>query len=123
MNVRFFRWLLVFLPMAWLAGCASFYSPSAVTNAALLDPSRHYESQAVVELLDVPPARTFRKIARMETLGNEAVTSEVFLIESMRAKAQEIGAQAIVVPFGRVRKFTPDGMYWVVQGDAIRYEE
>lgn len=103
-------------------GCVTASPPQAVTNAALIDPAKLYEPSEAVELLDTPPKRPFTKIARMETLGNDAVMSEVFLLEDMRASAQALGAQAIIVPYGRARKFSPDGMHWVIQGDAIRYQ-
>lgn len=114
--------LLITVIALLISGCATLSPPQAVTNAALMDPSKHYEPVAAVELLDTPPKKAFIKIARLETLGNESVMSEVFLIEDMRAAAHALGAQAIIVPYGRVRKFSPDGMHWVVQGDAIRYQ-
>lgn len=105
-----------------ISGCATLSPPEAVTNAALIDPAKRYEPVEAVELLDTPPKKAFVKIARLETLGNESVMSEVFLVENMRTTARDLGAQAIIVPYGRVRKFSPDGMHWVIQGDAIRYQ-
>ncbi|MBF0109864.1 MAG: hypothetical protein HQL76_11875 [Magnetococcales bacterium] len=115
---------LLAIPLVALlfSGCATMYPPQAVTNAALMDPAVKYPPSESVELLETAPKKSFVKIARMETLGNEGVMSEVFLLEDMRATARELGANAIIVPFGRVRKFSPDGMHWVVQGDAIRYQ-
>lgn len=112
-------WLLIAL---LLSGCTTLFPPQAVTNAALSDPSQKYAPTQSVDLLEAAPKQPFVKIARMETLGNEEVMSEVFLIEDMRSTAREIGAQAIIVPYGRVRKFTPDGVHWLLQGDAIRYQ-
>ncbi|MBF0148128.1 MAG: hypothetical protein HQL84_16495 [Magnetococcales bacterium] len=114
--------LLIPIVALLLHGCATMYPPQAVTNAALMDPAKKYEPTPAVELLEAPPKKSFVKIARMETLGNEGVMSEVFLLEDMRATARDLGAHAIIVPYGRVRKFSPDGMHWVVQGDAIRYQ-
>ncbi|HIJ82752.1 MAG TPA: hypothetical protein HPQ00_00935 [Magnetococcales bacterium] len=114
------------LLLAWITlllwGCASMLPPEAVTHAALTDPANYYEPTVTVELLDASPDRPFIKIARLETLGNERVLSEVFLIEDMRITARLLGANAIIVPHGRSRQYSPDGIHWIIEGDAIRYQ-
>ncbi|MBF0309521.1 MAG: hypothetical protein HQL56_08340 [Magnetococcales bacterium] len=77
-----------------LGACAT---PEAVTNVALVDPSlKAAPNSGAVLLLSAPPGQPYREIARLETIGNEQVSSEVFLMEKMRTKAAQIGADAII---------------------------
>nr|CRH08042.1 Conserved exported protein of unknown function [Candidatus Magnetococcus massalia] len=76
------------------SGCSS---PHAATNVALSDPSQVLTPSQTVKLLHSFPERPHERIAQLETTGNEAAHSEIYLIENMRAKAREIGADAIII--------------------------
>jgi len=77
---------LVFL----LSGCA------ATTSLVLLDPAKRYPASTSVEILLKPPERPYIEIAKLESQGLIG-EPEPPLLEDARAKAAEIGADAIIV--------------------------
>ncbi|MEG3638694.1 hypothetical protein [Magnetococcus sp. PR-3] len=113
--------------MMWLLSACG--SPEAVTNVALTDPSQQMTPTDSVVLLDSFPTRSHHRIARLETQGNEAANSDIFLLENMRAKARNIGANAIVVEKKSKKMVTGTesiygpSIYRVLRGTAIRYTD
>jgi hypothetical protein len=73
-----------------LCGCA------ATTSIVLLDPAKHYPPSASVEILLKPPERPYVEIAKLESQGLIG-EPEPALLENARAKAAEIGADALIV--------------------------
>ncbi|ABK45815.1 hypothetical protein Mmc1_3329 [Magnetococcus marinus MC-1] len=112
-----------------LVSLSACTSPEAVTNVALSNPSQQLTPTASVELLDDFPNRPYKTIARLETQGNEAANSDIFLLENMRAKARNIGASAIVVEkkskemvTGTESIYGPS-IYRVLRGTAILFTD
>ena len=113
-----------------ISGCV------ASTSAVMLDPSMKYLPTNNVQILSAQPERPYKTIAILETIGNQNVLIPD-LLENMRQKAQEIGADAII-PIGEASQEQPQGlMYnpWLggyqtvgggfipkVRGLAIKYE-
>ncbi|OSM06827.1 hypothetical protein MAIT1_00302 [Magnetofaba australis IT-1] len=96
------------------------------TNVALSDPSRRLPATHSVMLLEKEPQRAFEYVGRLETRGSEE-TTDVELLESMRAKAAEIGAHAIIpdptskrVLVGEESLMGPT-YFRMLRGRAIRY--
>ena len=81
--------LIALLALA-LAGCA------ATTSVVMLDQSKHYPPSASVEILLKPPQRPYVEIAKLESNGNVG-EPEPAVLEDARKRAQEIGADAIIV--------------------------
>ena len=73
-----------------LAGCAP------TTSVVLLDPARQYAPSAGVEILLKAPERPYLEIAKLESSGVIG-EPEPALLEDARKRAQEIGADAIIV--------------------------
>ena len=73
-----------------LAGCA------ATTSVVLLDPSKQYAPSASVEILLKAPQRDYIEIAKLESSGLIG-EPEPKVLEDARLRAQEIGADAIIV--------------------------
>ncbi|MBF0625328.1 MAG: hypothetical protein HQL82_11050 [Magnetococcales bacterium] len=116
------------LALLLLVSCAT--SAQIVTNVALVNPGERLPPQKVVAAFTQPPTRAYREIAQLETMAAEEVLSSVSLVEHMRAKAAQIGADAIVVDQkNETRKTvsTPLGAaeitsYRVLKGIAIKFE-
>lgn len=100
-------------------GCATL-AARAVTNASLVDPGRRFPPTTTVQLLRERPREPYKVIAYMETLGNEYVNSEVFLIENMRNKAKEIGADAIIVRDRGRTAVRGNDFIQLLEGEAIK---
>ena len=81
---------LIALVALWLAGCA------ATTSVVLLDASKQYPPSASVEILLKAPQRDYLEIAKLESTGLIG-EPEPKVLEDARMRAQEIGAEAIVV--------------------------
>ncbi|MBF0611292.1 MAG: hypothetical protein G8345_14425 [Magnetococcales bacterium] len=115
-------WPSLFLGVALLAssGCATMMA-KAVTNASLVDPSRRYAATTSVQLLRERPREPYKVIGYLETLGNEYVNSEIFLVENMRAKAREIGADAIVVHSKGRTTVRGSDIIQLLEGEAIKF--
>lgn len=73
-----------------LAGCA------ATTSVVMLDQSKQYAPSASVEILLKAPQRPYIEIAMLESNGVVG-EPEPALLEDARKRAQEIGADAIIV--------------------------
>ena len=73
-----------------LAGCA------AMTSVVVLDPSQKYAPTASVQILLRAPDRPYIEIAKLESRGMVG-EPETELLEDARMRAQEIGADAIIV--------------------------
>ena len=73
-----------------LSGCA------ATTSVVLLDQSKQYAPSAAVEILLRAPERPYIEIAKLESNGFIG-EPEPELLEDARKRAQEIGADAIIV--------------------------
>jgi hypothetical protein len=83
------RWGLAAIALL-LSGCA------ATTSVVLLDPARKYAPAASVQILLRAPERAYIEIAKLESRGLIG-EPETKLLEDARARAQEIGADAIIV--------------------------
>ncbi|MEO5364792.1 MAG: hypothetical protein H7831_00235 [Magnetococcus sp. WYHC-3] len=115
---------LLSLPLMLTAGCSG---PLAVTDVALFDPSvREQPHGGGVRLLQEEPTTPFRRLALLITRGNDKVPSEIYLLENMRAKASEIGAQAIIVEPESSREVLDEfGQHQIqreLRGVAIRFD-
>jgi len=102
----------------------------------MLDPNTKYLPTSSVQILSAPPERPYKTIAILETIGGQNVLIPD-LLENMRHKAQEIGADAII-PTDETKEAQPQGlMYnpWLggyqtvgggnipkIRGIAIKYE-
>ena len=73
-----------------LASCAT------TTSVVLLDPSKQYAPTTSVEILLRPPQRPYVEIAKLQSNGLIG-EPEPHVLEDARARAQEIGADAIIV--------------------------
>ena len=73
-----------------LAGCA------ATTSVVLLDPSKRYAPSESVQILLKAPQRDYVEIAKLESTGLIG-EPEPKVLEDARMRAQEIGADAIIV--------------------------
>ena len=73
-----------------LAGCA------ATTSVVVLDPTKKYSPSPSVEILLKRPQRPYVEIAKLESRGNVG-EPETTVLEDARKRAQEIGADAIIV--------------------------
>jgi hypothetical protein len=115
--------------MPFITGCAA-------TSVVMLDDSMRYPPSATVEILSTPPTKPYKAIAILETAG-AANAPLPDLLESMRQKAKEIGADA-VIPTGDASQRQPQGLIynpWLggyqtfgggvlpkIQGLAIKYQ-
>lgn len=82
-----------FLIVLMLAGCA------AMTDVTLMNTAKTYAPTTEVELLFEEPTRPFEVIAILDSRGNAGV-SEMVVLNNMRDKAKQIGADALL-PTGR----------------------
>ena len=73
-----------------LAGC------TAMTSVVLLDPKVQYPPTQFVQILLKPPAEPYVEIAKLESHGLPG-EPETALLEDARARAGEVGADAILV--------------------------
>jgi hypothetical protein len=71
-----------------LSGCAT-------TSAVMLEGAHSYPSTNNVQILTEPPNRPFKQIAMLEATGPVG-TSMPDLLASMKQKAAEVGADAVI---------------------------
>jgi len=76
--------------LSLLAGCA------AMTSVVLLDPTMLYPPTQSVRILLKPPLEPYVEIAKLESRGLPG-EPETALLEDARARAGEVGADAIIV--------------------------
>jgi len=81
---------LIALAALVLVGCA------ATTSVVMLDQTKQYPPSSSVEILLRPPQRPYVEIAKLESTGNIG-EPEPKVLEDARKRAQEIGADAIIV--------------------------
>jgi hypothetical protein len=81
---------LVIVLAALLTGCA------ATTSVVLLDPAKSFPPSTEVQILLKPPERPYVEIAKLESRGLIG-EPEPSVLEDARAKAAQIGADAIIV--------------------------
>ncbi|MBF0426971.1 MAG: hypothetical protein HQL66_14250 [Magnetococcales bacterium] len=121
------KFLISILVALALVSCVG--KGKVVTNVSLVDPSERLSPNRVVEAFSKPPERPYREIAQLETLATEEVLSGIQMVESMRAKAAAIGADAIIVDQtqeGRKIVNNPLGInekevFRVLKGVAIKF--
>lgn len=126
------RLSLLFAVSLVLTGC-----PTAKTSVVMLESGAVYMPSQSVELLTSSPTRPFKAIAILETQAH-AGTPMPKLLESMRDRAAEIGAHAVMPPED-ASTTTPQGVMYnpwlggyqtvggvtvpVIRAVAIRYLE
>ena len=82
--------LLLAASLLLLSACAT------TTSVVLLDPTKQYSPTQSVEILLKPPSKPYVEIAKLEAKGS-AGQPETELLEDLREKARQIGADAIIV--------------------------
>jgi hypothetical protein len=106
------------LIIGMLGGCSS------TTSVVMMDPGRTYPVAANTQLLLKPPERPTKQIAILESRGR-AGTPTPELLENMRQKGQEIGADAVIPVLNEGQNLMHDklwGSYQAIRGVAVRYE-
>jgi hypothetical protein len=94
----------------WFSVLIPFITGCAVTSVAMLDDGMRYSPSANVEILSAPPIKAYKAIAILETAG-AANAPLPDLLESMRRKAKEIGADA-VIPTEDASQRQPQGLIY-----------
>lgn len=121
----------------FLAALVFFISGCAQTSAVMLDSRKSYAPTSAVEILIEKPQRNHVVIAMLEATGPVG-TPLTQLIESMRLKAQAVGADA-VIPTENASRNVPQGIIFnqwlggyqtigggnlpIIRGIAIKYED
>jgi hypothetical protein len=99
------RFPAVLVLAAAFAGCAS-----VTTRVVESDPTVRYAPTTDVQVLFEPPQRPYVQIAALEAEGDFGV-SEVKLLEDMRERARQLGADAIVRTDSREWYQPPTAVY------------
>ncbi len=100
-----------------LGGCAT-------TSVVMIEQGKTYPVAATTQLLLKPPERPTKQIAILESRGR-AGTALPDLLENLRQKGQEIGADAVIPVHDGSQGLMHDpwlGAYQIIRGVAIRYE-
>lgn len=124
-----FRVIALALVVGLLHGCAT-------TSVVMTEPGKTYLPVFNTQLLLKQPDRPYKQIAILETRGPVG-TPLPDLLENMRLKGQEVGADA-VLPTQDVSQENPDGLMFnpwlggyqtlpggrvpIIRGLAIKYE-
>jgi len=80
---------IILVASLFITGCVR-------SSAVMLDGSPQYAPSSKVEVFFDPPNRPYKKIALIEGSGGLNV-SHVRVIEDMKRKAQDLGADAIII--------------------------
>lgn len=99
------RGMMPLLFAAALAGCAS-----VTTRVVATDPAVRYAPTAHVDVLLEPPQRPYLHIAALEAEGVFGV-GELEILEDMRERARQLGADAIVRTESRQWYQPPTAVY------------
>ena len=73
-----------------------FGACAATTSVVVLDPAKQYAPTASVQILMKPPDKPYVEIAKLESRGAPG-EPETSLLEDARTRAQQLGADAIIV--------------------------
>lgn len=108
----------------------------ATTSVVMMEPGQSYAPVSHTELLFKQPGRPYKQIAILESRGPVG-TPLPDLLENMRAKGQDIGADA-VVPVQDASQESPQGLMYnpwlggyqtvgggrapIIRGVAIKYQ-
>jgi hypothetical protein len=79
----------------WFSVLIPFMTGCSATSVAMLNDSVRYSPSTNVEILSAPPTKPYKAIAILETAG-AANAPLPDLLESMRQRAKEIGADAVI---------------------------
>lgn len=108
---NFIRTLCAALVLVAVTGCAT-------TSAVMLDPEKTYSIVSNTQLLVKAPERPYKQIAVLESRG-PVNTPLPDLLESMRQKGMEIGADAVLPTQDASQNSTP-GARAVGDGNGTR---
>lgn len=128
---RNFLVILICLVTGLAAGCVTW------SQSSLLKGDAHYAPTQTVDVLNEPPSREYEAFALIEAQGGKGVSLPQ-LIEEMRKRGRELGADAIM-PYSETRAAQQQGIIYnpwlggyqtyssgspaaVLRGYAIKYK-